>query len=106
MWGDFDKRLNDRLFGGSGGSGGVTVTTLYYLGGYDNCLWKNPDDVGDESKKLTYEEAVSLTEDIIRLRCAYGGTIITFPCAEISHCQEEGYVYVAVPNGADFYIRK
>ena len=22
MWGDFDKRLNDRLFGGSGGSGG------------------------------------------------------------------------------------
>lgn len=94
--------------GGSGGSGGgATVITLYCLSVYEGSLWTNPDDVGDESKKLVYDDAVNLVDaDIVRVRLSYGNVEITFICLQVSHHAEgKGVVELTLDNGTVIGIR-
>lgn len=89
----------------SGGSGGG-VTTLYYAGAETEFLWMNPDDVGNESKKLTYEDALKLKDHILRFCMIYGENIVTYTGKEFSHYPEEKYVFIDVnAEGVSFNIR-
>lgn len=94
--------------GGSGGgmpSGGAVMTTLYYAGVDTAHLWMNPEDVGNESKKLTYEDALKLKDNIIRLCMIYGESVITYACNEFSHYPEDRTVHIsAMTDGVGFDI--
>ena len=52
---------------GGGSGGGAEITEFYIESGNKNAVWKNPDDVGSDTGKASYDEVVAATNGIIRL---------------------------------------
>ena len=46
---------------------GAGITELYIESGNTNTVWKNPDDVGSDNGKASYDEVVAATKGIVRL---------------------------------------
>lgn len=72
--------------------GGGDIVNLYIKPGYTEYMWKNADDVGDNSKALTYDEAVDAAEKTVRITSYYGGAVVYATCHSICVNKTEGFV--------------
>jgi hypothetical protein len=87
-----------------GGSGGGDIVNLYIKPGYTEYMWKNADDVDDNSKALTYDEAVDAAEKTVRITSYYGGAVIYATCHSICVNKTEGFVEFNQIDGSKYKV--